>query len=58
MTQQKLIDELYQTVVDSGLNEQQMGLNHIMKALTMITVTFLPFSTISGFFGMNVQVPW
>ena len=58
MNHQKLIDELYETVVESGLNQQQTGLNHIMKALTMITVTFLPFSTISGFFGMNVQVPW
>ncbi len=34
------------------------NLNSIMKALTVLTVTFIPFNVVSGFFGMNVAVPF
>jgi Mg2+ and Co2+ transporter CorA len=29
-----------------------------MKGLTVITVIFIPFTVMSGFFGMNVKVPF
>lgn len=29
-----------------------------MKALTIITVFFIPYTVVSGLFGMNVMVPF
>lgn len=54
----KLSDQAYQHAVDNALNKQSDNLNAVMKALTVLTVTFIPFNVISGFFGMNVQVPF
>jgi len=30
----------------------------VMKALTMMTVCVIPYTILSGLFGMNVTVPW
>lgn len=48
----------YQNQVDDALNKHSNSLNLVMKALTVLTVCFLPFTVVSGFFGMNVRVPW
>lgn len=37
---------------------QSQHLNRVMRTLTVITVMILPFNLVSGFFGMNVQIPW
>ena len=52
-----LSQQTYDHIVDNGLNEYQFRLNKIMKALTAITVAFLPFQIMGGLFGMNVRVP-
>ena len=48
----------YHTVVDSKLNDNGTKLNDIMKCFTIIQIIFIPFSLISGIWGMNVEVPW
>lgn len=54
----KLSDSSYQNAVDDGLNTQQTNLNKVMKFLTMTTVSFIPFTVVSGFGGMNVRIPF
>ncbi|CDW84134.1 cora-domain-containing protein [Stylonychia lemnae] len=53
----QLSDQTYENMVDNKLNEHSNNLNRIMQGLAAITVIFLPFNVISGFMGMNVQVP-
>jgi magnesium transporter len=42
------VRETYQTQVDIKLNQ-------IMKILTIVTIVFLPFTLVAGWFGMNFQ---
>lgn len=54
----ELSDQTYENMVDNGLNEQSNSLNRVMKGLAAITVLVLPFNVVSGFMGMNVEVPF
>jgi magnesium transporter len=53
--------ELYRDLVlgarDIYLSSISNNLNRVMKALTIITVTALPATIITSFFGQNFQVP-
>jgi magnesium transporter len=51
---QELLEGLY-TSIDTLLTYRT---NKIMKILAMITVISLPLTAISGFYGMNVQLPF
>lgn len=45
--------ELMNSLVDLHLSTQGNRMNEVMKALTIISVIFLPLNLIVGFFGMN-----
>jgi len=47
----------YNHIVESQLNNNSNKMNNAMKGLATITALFLPFTVISGLFGMNVKVP-
>jgi magnesium transporter len=53
--------ELYRDLVlgsrDIYLSSLSNNLNHIMKVLTIITVTALPLTVVTSFFGQNFTVP-
>jgi magnesium transporter len=53
--------ELYRDLVvgarDIYLSSISNNLNRIMKTLTIITVIALPLNVITGFFGMNLDIP-
>jgi magnesium transporter len=53
--------ELYRDLVvgarDIYLSSISNNLNRIMKTLTIITVIALPLNVITGFFGMNLEIP-
>jgi magnesium transporter len=53
--------ELYRDLVvgarDIYMSSISNNLNKIMKALTIITVTALPLTIITSFFGMNFEIP-
>ena len=51
---QELLEGLYSSI-DTLLTFRT---NKIMKILAMITVISLPLTTISGFYGMNVPLPF
>ena len=44
-------------LLDAYLSVTSNRLNQVMKVLTIISTIFLPLSFITGFFGMNFQVP-
>ena len=48
----------YNTIVEESMLAYQNRVNDIMLALTIFTIMFMPFTVISGLFGMNVRVPW
>jgi magnesium transporter len=54
--------ELYRDLVlgarDIYLSSISNRLNEIMKTLTVITVIAIPFTVVTGFFGMNFDLPW
>jgi hypothetical protein len=54
--------ELYRDLVlgsrDIYLSSLSNRLNQIMKTLTIITVVAIPFTVITGFWGMNFKMPW
>ncbi|HEX8322411.1 MAG TPA: magnesium/cobalt transporter CorA [Tepidisphaeraceae bacterium] len=54
--------ELFRDLVlgsrDIYLSSLSNRLNEIMKTLTMITVLAVPFTVITGIFGMNFDIPW
>lgn len=54
--------ELYRDLVTSArdiyLSSLSNNLNQIMKTLTAITVIFLPLNLVTGFFGMNLEIPY
>lgn len=47
--------ELIASLLDLHLSAQGNKMNEIMKALTIISVVFLPLNLIVGFFGMNFE---
>lgn len=53
--------ELYRDLIvgarDIYLSSISNNLNRIMKTLTIITVVTLPLNVITGFFGMNLEIP-
>jgi magnesium transporter len=53
--------EIYRDLVvgarDIYLSSISNNLNRIMKTLTIITVITLPLNVITGFFGMNLEIP-
>lgn len=53
--------EMYRDLVTSArdiyLSSLSNNLNQIMKTLTAITVIFLPLNLVTGFFGMNLEIP-
>ena len=51
---QELIEGIYSSI-DTMLTYRT---NSIMKALTMISVIMLPLTLITGFFGMNIELPF
>lgn len=51
--------DLFSGLVDAHLTVQGNRLNEIMKVLTAITTVAIPFTVITGFFGMNfAYMPW
>jgi magnesium transporter len=54
--------ELFRDLVlgarDIYLSSISNRLNEIMKTLTIITVIAIPFTVVTGFFGMNFDLPW
>jgi magnesium transporter len=51
---QELIEGIYSSI-DTMLTYRT---NSIMKTLTMISVIMLPLSLITGFYGMNIELPF
>src|SRR4051794_38457924 len=53
--------ELYRDLItgarDIYLSSISNNLNRIMKTLTVITVIVLPLNVVTGFFGMNLEIP-
>ncbi len=49
--------ELLASLQDLHLSNLNQKLNEIMKVLTIITTLFIPLSFITGFYGMNLQMP-
>jgi magnesium transporter len=53
--------ELYRDLItgarDIYLSSISNNLNRIMKTLTVITVITLPLNVVTGFFGMNLEIP-
>jgi magnesium transporter len=45
-------------ILDAHLSNVSNRLNKQMKALTLITTIAIPFTVLSGLWGMNVHVPW
>jgi magnesium transporter len=45
------------SLLDAHLANTSNRLNEVMKTLTIITTIAVPFTVISGFFGMNVKLP-
>lgn len=45
------------SLLDAHLSNTSNRLNEVMKTLTIITTIAVPFTVISGFFGMNVKLP-
>jgi Mg2+ and Co2+ transporter CorA len=52
-----LSDESYNHVVQNALNINSDKMNNAMRGLATISTLFLPFTVVSGVFGMNVKVP-
>jgi magnesium transporter len=52
-----LYRELLASLQDLYLSNLSQRLNEIMKVLTVITVIFIPLSFITGFYGMNIDIP-
>ncbi len=52
-----LYRELLASLQDPYLSNLSQKLNEIMKILTIITTIFIPLSFITGFYGMNVDIP-
>lgn len=52
-----LYRELLASLQDLYLSNLSQRLNEIMKVLTIITVIFIPLSFITGFYGMNIDIP-
>jgi magnesium transporter len=54
--------ELYRDLIvgarDIYMSSVSNNLNKVMKALTVITVTALPATVITSFFGQNFETPW
>jgi len=54
--------ELYRDLVvgarDIYMSSVSNNLNKVMKALTIITVTALPATVITSFYGQNFETPW
>jgi magnesium transporter len=53
--------ELYRDLIvgarDIYMSSMSNNLNKVMKTLTVITVIALPLNILTGFFGMNFEVP-
>lgn len=52
-----LYRELLASLQDLYLSNLSQRLNEIMKVLTIITTIFIPLSFITGFYGMNIDIP-
>jgi len=51
--------EILSGLLESHLSQTSNRMNAVMKRLTALTVVGLPFTVISGFFGMNFDImPW
>jgi magnesium transporter len=54
--------EIYRDLIlgarDIYLSSISNNLNRIMKTLTIITVVTLPLNVVTGFFGMNLEIPY
>jgi magnesium transporter len=45
-------------ILDAHLSNVSNRLNKQMKVLTLVTTIAIPFTVLSGLWGMNVHVPW
>ena len=52
-----LSNESYNHLVDNALNINSDKLNNSMRGLATISTLFIPFTVVSGMFGMNVEIP-
>jgi len=52
-----MIEDNYNIIIDDNTEKANNKFNEIMKILAILTAIFVPFNTISGIFGLNVQLP-
>ncbi|KAJ7485857.1 hypothetical protein FB451DRAFT_1231275 [Mycena latifolia] len=58
LSQLDLIAGIGQNLVDYTFNMASYEMNEIMRRLMIVTVTFLPLTLLTGYFGMNFTDMW
>ena len=57
-TQIQTIKQSFEARLASKSSEDQANLNTSINWMTRLSIVVMPMNLISGFFGMNVPVPW
>lgn len=51
------VREAYQSQIDIEQNKLDLEQNNIMKVLTVVTTLIMPLTLLTGWYGMNLQMP-
>lgn len=53
-----MVKENYNIILEDNSKKNKDRLNQIIKIISLMSVFFMPFNIISGFFGMNIKIPF